>query len=1467
MKKAVSTKLKTDKPNKALKTDSISNDELLEIEEDTWDELGKEPNEHPYLYPNLDDPNFNIKIQNKKEFSDAKYDGQIVPIAQRADELSNVEYELLPQQAFVRNFMSFQTPYNSLLLFHGLGSGKTCSAIGVCEEMRDYLKQMGIAKRIIIVASPNVQDNFRLQLFDERKLKNVDGIWTMKGCLGNKLLKEINPTGMKGLTKDKVVQQVKNIISSSYYFVGYLQFSNDIARHWKEGDSEAVKIKNLQNEYSDRLIVIDEVHNIRIANDNDNKSVAKNLMYLVGAVDNLRLLLLSATPMFNSYKEIVWLLNLMNMNDERATIDISDIFDTKTGNMTEEGKELLIRKANGYISYVRGENPYTFPFRIYPNEFAPEKTFNTNIVPYPKYQLNGQHINQKKTIKKLSLFLTDIGSVQEMGYNYIISLLREKIRGQVSKSGKLAQFGYTVLQLPIEALNIVYPHPDLEALSRQIGKFEPLPQEAEEADEDRYEDLDEDEEEIAEVDPDLATVELQEEKEEKEEKAEEVLAPQKSVVNEMSTEIADVITNGPKESKVEAKVESEEGVKPPKVAEPLEGTHKIEGSTISNEQTFKNDLPDDSVVKTDSVGGGRKKKVPAEEQAAAAQAVAVAVAEEDLRADRVLNINPKELTGSDGLKRIMKYNESITPMVKGDFEYKPGMEPIFKQANIGKYSAKIKNVCDYIYGNTSVNKGSKKKGAKKVSEGIILIYSSYIDAGLIPMALTLEEMGFTRFGNGGKSLFKTTTEGESEGMLRGLKYAMITGDRRLSPNNDADLKIITGDDNINGDKVKVVLLSQAGSEGLDFKAIRQIHILDPWYNVSRIEQIIGRGVRNFSHKDLEFAKRNVQIFLYGTLLTNEEEEAVDLYVYRVSEQKAVKIGNVTRILKQVSVDCHINHEQTQLTTTNFEKILGEDAKVEQVLSNYERLPEFLVGDSDNSATCDYQSCSFECLPDANEVHIEDSKFNLNTYNETFMLVNSDKIIQKIRVLFSDRIDGRFFYKKKTLMSLIKQERDYPTDQIYAALTQMITDNSEYITDKYGRTGHLINIGEYYFFQPSELNYPNISVFDRSKPLDYKHDLLKFEIKTDIVKPVLDKRNIDPGILVEKVNQGNGLDMIDKMFSNYITAILSSKKNKVSKGENNWYEYCGLIIKKMITDDKIVPGINDEEREENIKVFLIQHIADDLMMLDRIEVMNYLEANNDIDEQIPPTILTNTMMLFQKFQKITKEKAIEENKARIRILFSVFMKELKEYLYLKIIVSSKGTLKGIVVFNGPSSLFNDGANNGNLNLFIQREQVWVPAEAEDKRELLPAIKKKYKLTKDDHLNKYVGFIGFESNKQYMAFKIKDTTEERNTAFRCDQSGKNNIIDRLNEIESERLEEQRYMKKNLKKVKEPKEEKTKDGAFELCIREEFTLRSFQMIENNKSASTKAKAKSAFKIVWFLDTETSLYNQFEKREKASK
>ena len=123
------------------------------------------------LYPNINDPTFNIKIAERKEFQENAYKLPIADVEIESERLCSMRFELSPHQMFVKNFLSLNTPYNSLLLYHGLGTGKTCSAIGVSEEMRHYMKQMGITKKIIIVASPNVQGNFKQQLFDDRKMK------------------------------------------------------------------------------------------------------------------------------------------------------------------------------------------------------------------------------------------------------------------------------------------------------------------------------------------------------------------------------------------------------------------------------------------------------------------------------------------------------------------------------------------------------------------------------------------------------------------------------------------------------------------------------------------------------------------------------------------------------------------------------------------------------------------------------------------------------------------------------------------------------------------------------------------------------------------------------------------------------------------------------------------------------------------------------------------------------------------------------------------------------------------------------------------------------------------------------------------------------------------------------------------------------------------------------------------------
>ena len=129
---------------------------------------------------------------------------------------------------------------------------------------------------------------------------------------------------------------------------------------------------------------------------------------------------------------------------------------------------------------------------------------------------------------------------------------------------------------------------------------------------------------------------------------------------------------------------------------------------------------------------------------------------------------------------------------------------------------------------------------------------------------------------------------------------MITGQKILSTEKERErsLLAVTDDDNINGEKIKVIIVSRAGSEGLDFKNIRQMHILDPWYNLNRSEQVIGRAVRNKSHSMLPYINRNVEIYLYGTELQDSDEEAIDLYIYRVAERKGLLIANVSRVLKE-----------------------------------------------------------------------------------------------------------------------------------------------------------------------------------------------------------------------------------------------------------------------------------------------------------------------------------------------------------------------------------------------------------------------------------------------------------------------------------------------------------------------------------------------------------------------------------------
>ena len=121
-------------------------------------------------YPSIEDPEFHTQLTEYQDFNipfRQYHMGTPDEVSTLSDTLCNSTIDLSTYQTVVRNFLSNDTPYNGLLLYHGLGSGKTCAAITVAEEHRRFLKQSGLPKKIYVLGNKNIKQNFKTQLFHE----------------------------------------------------------------------------------------------------------------------------------------------------------------------------------------------------------------------------------------------------------------------------------------------------------------------------------------------------------------------------------------------------------------------------------------------------------------------------------------------------------------------------------------------------------------------------------------------------------------------------------------------------------------------------------------------------------------------------------------------------------------------------------------------------------------------------------------------------------------------------------------------------------------------------------------------------------------------------------------------------------------------------------------------------------------------------------------------------------------------------------------------------------------------------------------------------------------------------------------------------------------------------------------------------------------------------------------------------
>ena len=184
------------------------------------------------------------------------------------------------------------------------------------------------------------------------------------------------------------------------------------------------------------------------------------------------------------------------------------------------------------------------------------------------------------------------------------------------------------------------------------------------------------------------------------------------------------------------------------------------------------------------------------------------------------------------------------------------------------------------------------------SKGPVLIYSNYVKMeGLEILKIYLETIGFLGFNK----------ETENKEHFSYIEYHGEI-DYELRTKN---LKDFNQPENKYGSIIKVILLSPAGAEGISLMNVRQVHILEPYWNEVRIEQVIGRAVRQCSHRALPLEERKVDIFRYLSIRgeNKKDKDTTDQEIYDLAAAKKNLIETFLATIREVAVDCELfkNH--------------------------------------------------------------------------------------------------------------------------------------------------------------------------------------------------------------------------------------------------------------------------------------------------------------------------------------------------------------------------------------------------------------------------------------------------------------------------------------------------------------------------------------------------------------------------------
>jgi hypothetical protein len=175
--------------------------------------------------------------------------------------------------------------------------------------------------------------------------------------------------------------------------------------------------------------------------------------------------------------------------------------------------------------------------------------------------------------------------------------------------------------------------------------------------------------------------------------------------------------------------------------------------------------------------------------------------------------------------------------------------------------------------------------------GLAFVYNSFTGTGGIAfLTKCLEAFGWQNY----------ATEGVGP-----KRYAVWSGEQTLGE-KVAIRQIFNHPSNDHGGKIQVLIGSSSIKEGVSLTRVRQVHILETYWNHSRLEQIYGRAVRYCSHRSLPKADRDVTIYLYCAVADEDAKpdplSSIDLYMLDLANQKRESTQEITDGLMYAAID-------------------------------------------------------------------------------------------------------------------------------------------------------------------------------------------------------------------------------------------------------------------------------------------------------------------------------------------------------------------------------------------------------------------------------------------------------------------------------------------------------------------------------------------------------------------------------------